>query len=254
MTYFNLNPVKKQKGVYILHTKDELAYVGKSNNILRRLQQHFHITVDDSSSELWKKDIDRVEYYICNSLVDCELLETYLINILIPKYNLDKVYSDSTSFLLTPIPKLQTLEVIDVKQTKYVYKELLREYCKLIQEDIDNTRILEIESICPEIKESVKLLGVKTIGTLKYIKKSIEKAIHNNNESTKEILRINLAKRLEPNVFYSTKAIKTILTEEFSKLNVTRSIKANIIHEYINIEYKAKKINKKVVRGYQLNL
>lgn len=252
MTYFNLQPVKDTKGVYLLHTKDLLAYVGKSNNLLRRLQQHFHITEEEKLTESWKRDIDNVQYYICNSEADCEILETYLINILSPKYNIDKVYKDSISFLLSPIPKIQTLEVIDEKPVKYIYKDLLREYCKLIQEDTDSPRVAEIESICPEMKEYVEILGAKTIGTLKYVKKNIEKAIHSNGNSINELLKVNLSKRFKLGVFYSTTDIKDILVEEFSKLNITKAIKANTIHKFVDMEYKAKKIEGRVVRVYLL--
>jgi len=96
MTYFNLKPVQDQKGIYLLYVKDELAYVGKSNNILIRPQQRFYITDKESST----KDIDRIEYYVCNSLTDCERLETYLINTFAPKYNLDEVSPDKLTLVI----------------------------------------------------------------------------------------------------------------------------------------------------------
>ena len=136
--------------------------------------------------------------------------------------------------------------------TKYSFKDVLKEYCQLLEEDPKNTRIQQIEILEPDTKEFVNTLGTPAIRTLKYIKGNIQSAMYSSCKEVNYALSTSLKKRLQPGVFYKAENIKQILTEEFEILKVKKSAKANVITDFVPMEYKAKKINGKVVKGYLL--
>ena len=74
--------------------------------------------------------------------------------------------------------------------------------------------------------------------------------MYSSCEEVNNAISSSLKKRIEPGVFYRTEDIKQILSEEFSILKVKKSIKANMISDFVPMNYKAKKINGKVVKGY----
>jgi len=65
-----------EEGVYFLFDKDELVYIGTSNNIFSRIGQH----ITDK-----KKKFDSFEYYETKDRIR---LEGFLIRLLKPKYNI----------------------------------------------------------------------------------------------------------------------------------------------------------------------
>lgn len=136
--------------------------------------------------------------------------------------------------------------------TKYSFKDILKEYCQLLEEDPENSRIQQIEILEPDTKEFVDNLGIPTIRTLKYIKGNIQSAMYSSCEEVNQALSTSLKNRLEPGTFYRAEDIKQILSEEFEILKVKKSAKANIITDFVPMEYKAKKIAGKVVKGYLL--
>ena len=64
-----------ESGVYFLYNKDELVYIGQSDNLYRRIGQHIAEGV---------KTFDRFELYPTK---DCIRLEGFLIELFKPKYN-----------------------------------------------------------------------------------------------------------------------------------------------------------------------
>lgn len=138
------------------------------------------------------------------------------------------------------------------KLTKYSFKDVLKEYCQLLEDDENNPRRTQIELLEPDIKEYVDKLGISAVRTLKYIKSSIQSAMYSSCDEVNNAISSSLKKRLEPGIFYRTEDIKQILSEEFSILKVKKSIKANMITEFVPTDYKAKKIDGKVIKGYLL--
>lgn len=69
-----MNVVKE--GVYFLYDKDELVYIGQSDNLYRRIGQHIADGV---------KTFDRFELYPTNDRIR---LEGFLIRMFKPKYNI----------------------------------------------------------------------------------------------------------------------------------------------------------------------
>lgn len=84
--------IPRDKGGIILlfNKEDELLYVGKARKLRPRLKKHF----EDTTSAI-KKHRDEV-YKVAVSIVDDpmerEIYETYIINKLHAKYNIDKVF------------------------------------------------------------------------------------------------------------------------------------------------------------------
>lgn len=63
------------RGIYYLFNKWELVYVGQSDNILRRLNQHTD------------KEFDEFSYFKVDKWIDLERIEAEEINKYLPKYN-----------------------------------------------------------------------------------------------------------------------------------------------------------------------
>ena len=263
MIYFNLKPVQEQKGVYLLYTKDELAYIGKSNNILRRLQQHLHITEEESITELWKKDIDKIEYYICNSLADCELLETYLINTLAPKYNIDKVYPDKLTLVISSLPQKYELPVLEpsiyyLAPKSIPYQETLKNYVSILSKDFlsikDTNFIEEINTLEPSIKLAVDVLGIKRIRTLRYHKAKINEEIHFNTDFIAGSISNYLVSKIEMKKFYSMAQCKELLKEIYKILGFSKIAKGIDILKYLKGTIINKRIEGILLQGCIFNI
>ncbi|MFS0643870.1 GIY-YIG nuclease family protein [Siminovitchia sp. 179-K 8D1 HS] len=79
-------------GIYKFYcTSKNLLYIGKTKNFNSRIRSHFSGTSNTSGF------IDEVAYYSyakIDSLAEQDIIETYLINKLMPKYNFYKTYFD----------------------------------------------------------------------------------------------------------------------------------------------------------------
>lgn len=135
---------------------------------------------------------------------------------------------------------------------RYSFKEILKEYCQLLETDEKNPRIKQIESLEPDIKSYVNCLGIPAIRTLKYVRGSIKLAIYNSCDEVTDALSTSLKERFKSGTFYSSEEIKKVMAEEFQKLKIKKAAKATTITNYVPMEYKAKKIKGKVVKGYLL--
>lgn len=75
------------KGFYVyrfLDKNDKVIYVGRAQNLEQRLVSHLSGV---SNIKLGIKDTERIEYTSLNTLIESEILETYLIAIWNPKLN-----------------------------------------------------------------------------------------------------------------------------------------------------------------------
>jgi len=243
MKYFNLKPVKNKKGVYLFYVGTQLAYIGKSSNLISRLQQHLNFELKKNITESWKTEISKIEYYFCNSLVDCELLETYLISVLKPKYNIDKVYPDTLSLIVSNLPTKYCLEEVEAGFKKINQRKFIKAYC-------DDEISLEVASnTCALIKETIGVLSKRDYKRLGFQPDKIRKEF--NNLRSQEFIDKEV-KNLFTLGFYLSKDIKVILTRLYEDIGLEKKAKASDIERIFNIQAIRKCVNNKTVVGYKI--
>jgi hypothetical protein len=109
LTIENSNLIPKRfKGIYLFYNSDkELLYIGKTSRIQSRFLQHSNTA--NTFEDDWRNKISYAEVFELKSSCDREIYETYLINKLRPKHNVDKVYKDLTSIELPELKKTFTV-------------------------------------------------------------------------------------------------------------------------------------------------
>ncbi len=75
-------------GVYLMKKKSKIIYIGKAKNLKNRVTSYFNRDHDSEKTRELVKNIDNIEYIICNSEVDALILENNLIKKHMPKYNI----------------------------------------------------------------------------------------------------------------------------------------------------------------------
>jgi len=243
MKYFNLRPVKNKKGVYLFYIGTQLAYIGKSSNLISRLQQHLNFELKKNITESWKTEISKIEYYFCDSLVDCELLETYLISVLKPKYNIDKVYPDTLSLIVGNLPTKYCLEEAEAGAKKINQRNIIKAYCN------DEISLEAAINACPLIKETIGVLSKRDYKRLGFQPDKIRKEF--NNLRSQEFIDKEV-KNLFTLGFYLSKDIKVILTRLYEDIGLEKKAKASDIERIFNIQATRKCVNNKTVVGYKI--
>lgn len=88
-TDFHLIP-RDKGGIFMFYNdKDELLFVGKARKLRPRIKKHFEDTVSVIKDH--RNEVTKIEVCINEDPVDREIYETYIINKLKAKYNVDKV-------------------------------------------------------------------------------------------------------------------------------------------------------------------
>lgn len=108
---------------YFRNYKDEIVYVGKTNDLKRRMKEHFIKGHLDKECYLETSSIMFAE--IGNSKYDTEIFETLMINKYKPKYNKEKKFNEEASktiFNLTDLDFKQ-LFVYFLDDKIYITKE-----------------------------------------------------------------------------------------------------------------------------------
>ena len=110
-----------REGVYFLYDKDELVYIGQSDNLYRRIGQHI---------AEGKKKFDRFELYPTGDRIR---LEGFLISMFEPKYNIargaDCVFGRTIGADI--FPDLSVKEAID-KYDSYMGDPMIKEIAECI--------------------------------------------------------------------------------------------------------------------------
>jgi hypothetical protein len=77
-------------GIFIFfNDNEELLFVGKARTLIPRIKKHFEDTV--SVIKEHRHEVTKIDVCIIEDPVDREIYETYIINELKAKYNVDKV-------------------------------------------------------------------------------------------------------------------------------------------------------------------
>ncbi len=81
---------REQGGIFMFYNAaDELLFVGKARKLRPRIKKHFEDTVSPMKSH--REEVTTIEVCVIEDPVDREIYETYIINTMRAKYNVDKV-------------------------------------------------------------------------------------------------------------------------------------------------------------------
>uniref|UniRef100_UPI003EC01942 nucleotide excision repair endonuclease n=1 Tax=Bacillus cytotoxicus TaxID=580165 RepID=UPI003EC01942 len=87
---FHLIP-RDKGGIFMFYNiNDELLFVGKARKLRQRIKKHFEDNV--SPMKLYRDEVYRIDACIVEDPMEREIYETYTINELQAKYNVDKVF------------------------------------------------------------------------------------------------------------------------------------------------------------------
>jgi excinuclease UvrABC nuclease subunit len=90
--FIDFHQIPRDKGGIFLfyNINDELLFVGKARKLRQRIKKHFEDTVSPVKNH--RDEIYKIEVCIVEDPMDREIYETYIINKLKSKYNVDKVF------------------------------------------------------------------------------------------------------------------------------------------------------------------
>ncbi|KQY79954.1 hypothetical protein ASD24_18615 [Paenibacillus sp. Root52] len=81
---------REQGGIYMFYNADEeLLFVGKARKLRPRIKKHFEDTVSPIKNH--REEVTKIEVCLVEDPMDREIYETYIINTMRAKYNVDKV-------------------------------------------------------------------------------------------------------------------------------------------------------------------
>lgn len=90
--FIDFHQIPRDKGgIFMFYNKnDELLFVGKARKIRQRIKKHF----EDNVSPMIKhrEEVHKISVCVVEEPMDREIYETYAINTLKAKYNIDKVF------------------------------------------------------------------------------------------------------------------------------------------------------------------
>jgi len=87
---FHLIP-RDKGGIFLFYNiNDELLFVGKARKLRQRIKKHFEDNVSPIKNH--RDEVYKIEVCIVDDAMDREIYETYAINTLHAKYNIDKVF------------------------------------------------------------------------------------------------------------------------------------------------------------------
>jgi len=90
--FIDLHEIPRDKGGVILfyNRQDELLFVGKARKLRQRVKKHLEDTVSPLKNH--RDEVFRIDVSIVEDPMEREIYETYIINTLQAKYNVDKVF------------------------------------------------------------------------------------------------------------------------------------------------------------------
>jgi len=90
--FTDYNRIPRDKGGIILffNADDDLLFVGKARKLRPRVKRHFEDTVSPIKDH--RDEVNRIAVCVVEDPMEREIYETYIINKLQAKYNIDKVF------------------------------------------------------------------------------------------------------------------------------------------------------------------
>ncbi len=105
-------------GVYLMKKENKIIYIGKAKNLRNRVTSYFNREHDSEKTKELVKNIEKIEYIICNSEVDALILENNLIKKHMPKYNI--MLKDEKTYPYIKITKESFPKLSVIRSTKYL--------------------------------------------------------------------------------------------------------------------------------------
>ena len=87
---FHLIP-RDKGGIFLFYNiNDELLFVGKARKLRQRIKKHFEDNV--SPIKMHRDEVHRIDICLVEDPMERDVYETYIINTLRSKYNIEKVF------------------------------------------------------------------------------------------------------------------------------------------------------------------
>ncbi|WP_411345055.1 nucleotide excision repair endonuclease [Paenibacillus sp. WLX1005] len=82
---------REKGGIYMFYNEqDELLFVGKARKLRPRIKKHFEDTVSPIKNH--RDEVTRIDVCVVEDATEREIYETYIINSLQARYNMEKVF------------------------------------------------------------------------------------------------------------------------------------------------------------------
>ncbi|MBD8069082.1 nucleotide excision repair endonuclease [Bacillus sp. PS06] len=90
--FIDFHKIPRDKGGIFLffNMHDELLFVGKARKLRQRIKKHFEDNV--SPMKKYRDEVYRIDICLVEDPTDRDIYETFIINNLHSKYNIDKVF------------------------------------------------------------------------------------------------------------------------------------------------------------------
>ena len=87
--------MSKKYYIYKMFDNDNnLLYIGKTHNLYGRMNAHF--SIETIKKQPWKQEVYKTEVIELYNQYDIDIVEIYLIGKEKPKYNIDRVYENTS--------------------------------------------------------------------------------------------------------------------------------------------------------------
>ena len=239
----------------------EIMVNKKKKDSLVRIETYANIPqhLKDSHRELYKMNmvdsytkfndtLDLVEYDLLEELSEDfkfkMVYETYVNGLSIREAYIKAGFDVSTSQLYE-----KESEDFIVKATTMQFRQILKEYCDLVDEKIKDScytnqeRAEHLLLLEPKIKEYVDKLGTAKIRALGYNMSSMKQSIYQSLPEVQRAIVIEIESNFNKNVVYTSKEIKDFLQILYNKIDYKKSAKATDLDKFFNLEKKKRKID-----------
>lgn len=90
--FIDFHKIPRDKGgIFLFFNKnDELLFVGKARKIRQRIKKHFEDNVSPMKNH--RNEVYKIQVFVVEDPMEREIYETYIINELKAKYNVEKVF------------------------------------------------------------------------------------------------------------------------------------------------------------------
>lgn len=117
--------IPENPGVYLMKKNSKVIYVGKAKNLKNRVSSYFNREHESEKTRELVKNIEDIEFIICNSELDALVLENNLIKKYTPKYNI--LLKDEKTYPYIRVSKenfpnikiIRTTKALDTKSGLY---------------------------------------------------------------------------------------------------------------------------------------